>query len=194
LNNQRFSPGVVNNVFPDDPGGTTVSSFGSAAARLVSGTRNGYQQEMLTLQTTDPITGHISETRVTIQQNQSAAQIAQQLSALTGVSANASSQMLLTDFRSDASGIPLSLMLNGIDLTDPGYIREGESIPEAVPDPITPDFLRDRINNNPELRKQGIQATSDGDSLMVRSTTGVDLRMEVGGNAGDSFSIRDGDL
>lgn len=195
LNNQHFSPGVVNDVFPDDPGGTSVSTLGSAAAKANLGLlNNGYQQEMVTLLTTDPVNGYVTETRVQINQNQTATQVAQQLSGLKGVSASASTRMQLSAFTTDGSGTPLTLTLNGVDLTDPRVILEGALVPELVPDPLTADFLRDRINSNKALSTKGIFAQSDGERLTVRSTTGLDLQVKVSGNAGDSLLVRDGDL
>ncbi|MES3008205.1 MAG: flagellar hook-associated protein FlgK [Pseudomonadota bacterium] len=195
LNNQRFSPGVVNDVFPDDPGGTSVSTLGSGAARANLGlTNNGYQEEMVTLLTTDPVNGYVTETRVQLGQNQTAAQIAQQLSGLNGISASALTRMQLSEFRSDGSGAPLTLTLNGVELTDPRLVLAGELLPQVVPDPLTADFVRDRINTNKSLTAMGIFAESDGTRLTVRSTTGVDLQVKVSGNAGDSVTVRDGDL
>lgn len=195
LNNQKFSPGASNSIFPTDPGGTTVSMLGSAVGRINNGDiRNGYAQEILTFVSTDPVTGYISEQRMTIDQNQPAYDIAQRLSGLTGVKANASSQLQLSDFKSDNVGAALTVTLNGVNLTDPKLIKEGELTPQAVPDPLTSDFLRDRINTNSTLAGLGISATSDGSTLTVRSGTGVDLKVHVGGNAGDSLLVRDGDL
>jgi flagellar hook-associated protein 1 FlgK len=195
LNNQKFSPGATNQIFPSDPGGTTVSMLGSGAGRINNGDiRNGYAQEMLTFVTTDPVTGYTSEQRLMIEQNQPAYDIAQRLSNLPGVKANASSQLQLSDFKSDNVGAALTVTLNGVDLTDPNIINEGEVTPQALPDPLTADFLRDRINTNTTLTGLGISATSDGVILTVRSGTGVDLKVNVGGNAGDSLSVRDGDL
>lgn len=195
LNNQRFSPGAVNTVFPNDPGGTTVSTTGSGAARINLGERNnGYQQEVLSLFRTDAQSGFVSESRVQIDQSRSAAQIAQQLSNYDGVQATAYTQMKVSEFRSDSTGALLTFTLNGIELTDPTIVREGELLPESVPDPLTADFLRDRINNTAEFKAQGIYATSDGNSLSVISTIGVDLKAKVGGSGGDSVVIRDGDL
>lgn len=195
LSNQWFSPGAVNTIFPSDPGGTTVSSYGSSAGRIAVGeSRNGYPQEMLTFVTTDPVTGYSSEQRLMVEQNESAYDIAQRLSNLSGVTANATSQLQLSDFVSDNVGAPLSLMLNGVNLTDPSFIGEGELTPQAVPDPLNADFVRDRINASSILKNLGISATSDGETLTVRSATGVDLKVGVGGNAGDSVSVRDGDL
>ena len=195
LNNQKFSPGATNVIFPSDPGGTTVSSLGSAAGRInIGDNRNGYAEEMLTFVTTDPVTGYSSEQRIMIEQNQSAADIAQRLSNLPGVNANASSQLQLSDFQSDNIGAPLTVSLNGVNLTDPAFIYEGELTPRALPDPLTADFIRDRINANSTLKGLGISATSDGDAVTVRSGTGADLKVSIGGNVGDSVSVRDGDL
>ena len=195
LNNQKFSPGALNQIFPSDPGSTTVSTLGSSAGRInVGDIRNGYAEEVLTFVTTDPLTGYSTEQRFKIEQNQSAYDIAQRLSNVSGVKANASSQLQLSDFKSDNVGAPLTVTLNGVDLTDPSFIYAGELTPRTMPDPMTPDFLRNRINADATLKGLGITATSDGLSLTVRSSTGVDLKVSVGGNAGDSVAVRDGDL
>ena len=195
LNNQKFSPGATSTVFPSDPGGTTVSTLGSSAGRVnIGDIRNGYAEELLTFVTTDPVTGYSSEQRFMVEQNQSAYDISQRLSNLSGVKANASSQLQLSDFKSDNVGAPLTVKLNGVDLTNPNFIYQGELTPQSLPDPLTADFLRDRINADATLKGLGISATSDGVTLTVRSGTGVDLKVSVGGNAGDSLLVRDGDL
>ncbi len=195
LNNQQFSPGAANYVFPTDPGGTTISSIGSSAGRVNLGElRNGYGEEVLSFVTTDPLSGYTNEQRLTVDQNQSAYDIAQRLSSLSGVKANASTQLQLSDFVSDNIGAPLTLSLNGVDLTDPNFLYAGELTPQPLPDPLTADFLRDRINENSQLKEMGISSTSDGVRLTVRSADGFDLKLQVGGNSGDSLSVRDGDL
>ncbi|MDX1489662.1 MAG: flagellar hook-associated protein FlgK [Pseudohongiellaceae bacterium] len=195
LNNQRFAPGAVNTVFPDDPGGTTISTTGSGAGRINLGQgNNGYQQEVLSLARTNAESGFVTETRIQLDQNRSAAQIAQQLSNYDGVTATAFTQMQVSDFRSDGVGAPPTFWLNGVNITDPTIVQEGELFPEEIPDPLTPDFLRDRINNAPEFAAQGIYATSDGDTLSVYSTVGVDLNARMGGSGGDSMVVRDGNL
>lgn len=195
LSNQFFSPGAMNSIFPTDPGGTTISTAGGSAGIMsLGGSTNGYKQEMLTFVTSDPVTGYSSEQRFTVQQNETAYDLAQRLSNLSGVTANAKSQLQLSNFVSDNVGTPLTVQLNGVHLTDPAFIAEGEFTAQAIPDPLNADFLRDRINASSELKNLGISAISDGETLTVRSTTGVDLKVNVGGNAGDSVSIRDGDL
>jgi flagellar hook-associated protein 1 FlgK len=195
LNNQRFSPGAVNQIFPSDPGGTTVSATGPSTSRLnVGDLRNGYQDEVLRFNTLNPQTGYAAEQRLAISQNMSAFQIAEQLNGLVGVRATAYTQLQLSDFVTDNIGAPLTLSLNGVDLTDPTYIPQGQLLPQAIPDPLTVDFLRDRINTNVDLQNLGISASSDGVRLTIRSVTGGDLSVSVGGNAGDSIAVRDGDL
>jgi len=195
LNNQQFSPGIINNIFPSDPGGTSISTVGSIAGRInIGDARNGYQQEMLRFTRTDPVTGLSTEQRFLLPENQSAADIAQNLSNLAGVKASAFSQLQLSDFTTDNTGAPMSLMLNGVNLTDPTYIPPGFSVAQALPDPLHADFLRDRINASDTLRNMGISASSDGFALTVRSVTGVDLNVKVGGNVGDALTVRDGDL
>jgi len=195
LNNQVFAPGIANTVFPDDPGGTTVSTeFNSAGILRERSNGNGYPQETLTVTRIDPETGRATITRVPVAQDTSAQTIAHELSVLDGVSARASSQLQLHNFVSDGSGIPLSLVLNDVDLTDPDYIRPGDNAPLLVPDPPTADYLADRINQDLALQAQGIFASSDGIALTIKSTTGVDLQVDVGGNGDDSVQVRDGDL
>ncbi|MDP1931189.1 MAG: flagellar basal body rod C-terminal domain-containing protein, partial [Gammaproteobacteria bacterium] len=185
LMNQSFMPGSLQPVFPTDPGGTTVSTLGAAAAALQIGhTTNGYPQETITILTTDPKTGFITEQFLTLNQHQSASETAARLSALTGVTANASSQMLLSEFRSGSGGEPLTLSLNGVALTDPTFVPQGQNTAEEVPNPLTADFLRDRINNNVALKAQGIFAISNGEELTIRSSTGVDLQIAIGGADG----------
>ncbi|MDT8428260.1 MAG: flagellar hook-associated protein FlgK [Pseudomonadales bacterium] len=167
LMNQVFVPGSSQTVFPDDPGGTTVSSTGPAVARLQFGSAsNGYPGELITVQKTDPLTGFITVQQVTMAANQSADSVAAQLTALTGVKANASSQMTLSAFTSGSNGEALSLSLNGVDLST-----------TSAPNPLTADFLRDSINASSVLQAQGIRASSDGGSLKIVSTTGVDLTL-----------------
>jgi flagellar hook-associated protein 1 FlgK len=188
LMDQPFVPGALVNVFPEDPGGTTVSSAGDASERLQQSTVNGYGPETLTIETTDPRSGFIQQQFMPIAANESAASIAARLSALDGVSATASSRLTLSGFTASTNGDSMTLSLNGEDLTDTSFVFEGESEPREVPDPLTADYLRDRINADPALAAKGIFAISDGQQLTVRSSQGVDLSFVLGGgsvNVGD---------
>jgi flagellar hook-associated protein 1 FlgK len=190
LNNRKFVPGASNPVFPDDPGGKTISSvLGNSAITNLGTTQNGNVGEKFVITRTDPVSGFSKETVLAIDANQSARSVASQLSAIDGVFATASSQLQLFDFQTDQTGEPLGISLNGVNLTSELLVQGRD-----VPDPLTADFLRDSINLSTVLGETGIFATSDGLSLTVRSSTGVDLALEVSGNGGDSVKIRDGDL
>lgn len=181
LTNLSFTPGAQNQMFPSDAGGTTISSSGQAAAVLQAGsTGNGYPGELLRFETTDPTTGFIKEQGLTLLPGESAANMARRLSALDGVSAQAYSSTVLSGFQTGANEA-LQLSLNGVDLTDPSWVAPGAAAAQPVPQPLTADFLRDRINNMPQLQAQGITASSDGVSLRIISTTGVDLAFDVTG-------------
>lgn len=195
LTDQPFVPGATVNVFPDDPGGTTVSSAGAASESLqLASTLNGYGPEILTIETTDPRSGFIQQQFLPLAADESAASIAARLSALEGVSATASSRLTLGNFTASGNGESMTLALNGIDLTDPTFVFGGESEPRAVPDPLTPDFLRDRINADSALAEQGIFAISDGETLTVRSSQGVDLGFVLGGGDGSVTVGENNDL
>ncbi|MFK7862707.1 MAG: flagellar hook-associated protein FlgK [Pseudohongiellaceae bacterium] len=190
VNNRRFVPGASNPVFSEDEGGKTVSSIvGNTGITQLGVNVNGYPDENIVVTQTDPVSGFSKETLLSLGSNQSAQTMASRLSAIDGVFATASSQVQLFDFQSDLQDEQLGVSLNGIDLTN-GVLVEGR----VIPDPVTPDFVRDSINSSLDLREQGIIATSDGLALTVRSSTGVDLSFEVTGNGGDSVRLRDGDL
>ena len=190
LTNRPFVPGANNSVFPDDPGGTTiVTPLGNVAGLRTDALSNGYRDETLTITATDPSSGYTKETRLQIDANTSAKVIAGRLSAVEGVFATAFSQLHLSDFQSDLQGADLGLTLNGINLT----ATDGDSL-LSIPSPLTADFVRDRINNSSELAAQGITASSDGNGVTVRSSTGVDLSVELTGTDGDSVVMRGGDL
>mgnify|MGYP001627124553 CR=1 FL=1 len=181
LTNLSFVPGAQNLMFPAQNGGTTVVSGGPAAGQLQLASDNAYPGEILRFQTTDPVTGFIKDQTLTLLAGESATTMARRLSGLDGVSAVAYSKTVLGDFQS-GSGDPLRLSLNGVDLTDPTWVAPGQVAPEAIPEPLTADFLRDRINRLPQFQSQGITASSDGVNVTVRSTTGVDLSFSVTGS------------
>ncbi|MDP2127868.1 MAG: flagellar hook-associated protein FlgK [Pseudohongiella sp.] len=192
LTNLSFTPGAQNNMFPSDTGGTTVSSSGSAVALLqVGAATNGYPGEALRFQTSDPETGFIKEQGLTLLPNETAASMARRLSGLSGVTAQAYTSTVLSNFQEGDE--PLQLSLNGVDLTDPTWVPPGAAEPEIVPSPLTADFLRDRINRMPTLQAQGITASSDGVNLRIFATSGVDLAFKVAGegalSAGDPAAL-----
>ncbi len=191
LRNLPFVPGSQNPLLPTDPDGTTVSTDTAVAGLLqLASTNNGYPGEVITLETTDPDTGFIKQQSVTAAAGEEASVTARRLSALSGVSATAYTQTSLQDFTAGGPGEALQLTLNGVDITDPDFVLPGESVAQDVPVPLTADFLRDRINGNPDLAALGITAKSDGVKLSVFANTGIDLNFSVDG--GGSLTVGDG--
>ncbi|MEX0739746.1 MAG: flagellar hook-associated protein FlgK [Pseudohongiella sp.] len=190
LTNLRFVPGAQNALLPSDPGGTTVRSDSAVTGVLqIGATDNAYPGETITVETTDPATGFITQQSVTTDAAEEASVTARRLSALDGVSTTAYTQTSLQDFTTGAPGEPLQLSLNGEDLTDPNFVLPGEAVAQDVPVPLTADFLRDRINGNADLAALGITAKSDGVKLSVFASTGIDLKFSVDG--GGSLTVGD---
>jgi flagellar hook-associated protein 1 FlgK len=189
LTNLSFTPGARNNLFPGEPGGTRVASSGPAVAQLQTGSSaNGYPGEVLRFQTVNDTTGFVREQNLTLSPDESAASAARRISSLVGMQATAYSSVALSDFQSGGVD-PLTLSLNGVDLTDPAWVATGAAGAESIPNPLTADFMRDRINRMPALQAQGISARSNGVNLTVFSTQGVDLSFQVDG----SGSLRAGE-
>ena len=129
--------------------------------------------------------------------NASAREIAEALSKRDGIEASARTTIQLSDFETDANPfLDTEITLNGVALTDvlgPNQNKYESSYPEEVPDPITPNFLADRINANYELQDMGIVARSDGGRLTIIDLNGDDIELELSGDHGDSFSVSNGE-
>ncbi len=183
LRNMKFVPGSPNAVFATDPLSTAVTTSGGPVSAFVVGaigtTTNGDPGETVTITTTNPVTGAVTVQNTVLPANQSAKANAAQLSALAGVEATANTEVRL-GLTDNGGGTVPSISLNGVSLTS--------TTPGPVPNPVTVDFLRDRINQSGVLKAQGIFAISDGTNLTVRSVTGEDLTFDmVGGDAGADF-------
>jgi len=180
MRGRTFIPGLQNAVFGTDPNQTSVSTTAPSTAAATAGAVNGFAGETITIRQTDPVTGVSSTQSATFVAGASARIAAQQLSQLSGVTAYGDTRatVQITDVGAGA----MTLSLNGIDLTS--------TLSGSVPNPITADFLRDRINSDPQLQASRITAVSDGTNLSVRALTGEDLQFSVtGGGAGDSLNI-----
>jgi len=181
MRGRTFIPGLQNSVFSTDPYQTSVSTTGPSTVAVTSGAANGFPAETATIRQVDPVTGIASSQSVAFVAGASARQAAQQLSQLTGVTAYGDTQatVQITDV---GGATPMTISLNGIDLTS--------TLVGNVPNPVTADFLRDRINASPQLQGLKITATSDGTNLSVRGLTGEDLQFSVtAGSAGDGLNI-----
>lgn len=207
LMNQRFVPGISNSILPDDTGRTAFTSFGGflaaqptyqapAPAPLVSPT-NGFAAERFSINYTDPATGKVSkQPLVSTPANASAKEIAAALNIRTGVEASARTTLELSDFSADPNSFSaMEFSLNGVRLTDdpgPNQTKYDSSYPQEIPEPITPDFLADRINANYDFQQLGIVARSDGEKLTIVALNGEDLSIELSGDHGDGFSVANG--
>ena len=182
MNNQRYSQGLSNDIFSTDPGATMVSAQGTdtlvipAPAPSAGVLVNGYGAQNLTFLSRDTATGIVTSQTVAVAANSSAETIAGSLTALSGVSANAYTEVSLSNFVDDGDPTALGLEINGEVLT------------VVAPDVFGPDALADLINANPTLEAQGMFAVSDGTNLNIRSFVGGDIEVVVTG-AGDSIDV-----
>ncbi len=217
IRNQTFKAGVDNPIFGTAPGATSVSSSGSMiglpfgrsplssagipAAALVA---NGYPSERITFTTASTAPGIPAASQsIATDRDQSAKDIANALSSVPGVSANAFTYMEVSLVNAPAGifSAPLQVTLNGESLIE--YV--GAALAPTVPDPaaIPPDafndYLAERINQNSALTDAGVHAVSGtnpitGDSeIRVTSTVGDDLKLSVTAVAGTQVDVGDGE-
>lgn len=217
LMNQTYIPGITNNLLPASEGKTAVTSYGGvlpvvptyqaqAPAANVTAV-NGFSPERITISVENPITGaKSSQPLLSTPPNASAKEIARLLSEREGVQANARTTVQLSDFVSETEDpfLNTDLSLNGISLTDSlGEIQTKyeDGYPVDVPNPLTPNFIADRINANFNFQDQGIVARSDGETVTIIALNGEDLSFEMTGDSknpskaastGDGFSISNG--
>ena len=213
LMNQQYIPGITNNLLPTDSTTLAVTSLGGYVPqsatyqdwRLAPITvGNGLFPARLTISEPDPITGNtIDRPEFFIPADQQASETARLLSLENGISATARTTVELTDFvagvyltNSPFPDEPVILSLNGIELTDVlpiDQLKYDTPYPDVVPEPLTPDFIADRINANFDFRDQGIIARSDGESVEIIAINGEDLAFEIDGELGDGFKYSNGD-
>jgi flagellar hook-associated protein 1 FlgK len=191
LRNQTFAPNQSNNLLPQDLSATYISTsaahvFGAPVGIIGSGVSNGYPDpkplitsETITVNTVNAATGSTSVTSVNLLAGESAATAAARINTLNGVTATANTSATLNIVDDGDSGL-LRIRFNGVTLTDPAL--------GAVPNPLTSDFLAERINQ--VFAGSGTSASSDGTLLTVRSVNGADLRFEeFGSDPNDRLEI-----
>ena len=205
LRNLSFIPNDENKIFPEDIGATMVTGNGVSMGlppgsiptlQAVGGSAltNGYPVEIFTFTTTNPATGGTTTQTLTTSFNSNAANTAALLSNLTGVSANAFTEAVMTDVNIANFTSPLQINLNGQSLIN----YTSGVIDSIVPDPNVDElafnnYLAEQINGNTLLNANGIYATSTSDpitgnpELRILSSTGIDLDIRLEGVAGDSF-------
>lgn len=204
LMNQTYVPGISNSMLPPSEGKTGFTSFGgylpvaatyqAAAPEPTLTALNGFFPERITINREDPKTGlKTAQPLLTTPANTSAKEIARLLSERDGVDANARTTVQLSNFTVDSDPfIDTNLTLNGIELTDTlaaMQTKYDSSYPELVPEPLTANFIADRINANYDFRDLGIIAKSDGETVTIIALNGEDLSFELTGDLGDGFSI-----
>lgn len=188
LSNQAFTPGVSQLVFSDDPGSGALESRPESSGGIrLNSTRNGISGETLNITQENTKSGLVTEYRIAVEDGESAASVASRLNSISGINAQAHSQLSLFDFRSDGKDKDLSLSLNGHNISEP------LTVGDSRPDPLTADYLRDQIMANAALIDSGIRAESNGIELNIFDADGEDIRIDVGGNGGDSFRVRSGE-
>ncbi len=213
LMNQQYIPGITNSLLPTDATVSAVTSLGgyvpSSATyqdwRLAPiSVGNGLFPGRLIISEPDPITGNaLDRPEIYIPADTPAIETARLLSLEKGISASARTTVELKDFvagvyltNSPFPDEPIKLYLNGVELTDvlaTSQLKYDTPYPTVVPEPLTPDFVADRINANFDFRAQGIVAKSDGESVQIIAINGEDLAFEIDGELGDGFKLSNGD-
>lgn len=168
---RTFLPGVENDIFSSDSGILEVRSEGALAGALNAGANNGYPAETFTISRVDTLSGSVVTQTVNTALNASARTVADQLNAVTGLSANAYTRMKVGNI---VDGGSLSLELNGQLVTGLSVLA-----------------LASNINNTALLTNAGIRASTDGTTLTITSEKGDDLSLIVGGGVGDSVDVTD---
>ncbi|HSC66939.1 MAG TPA: flagellar hook-associated protein FlgK [Cellvibrio sp.] len=226
MRDQTFIPGQTNNIFASDIGETRVTGKGDRVGLPAGRTAqtatqppdlpgpmtaaslpqsNGYLAEQLSFTYVDPVTGSVTNKIITTTSGASAAQTAAQISAVSGVSANAYTTANITDINFDSATFspPLQLSVNGENLLE--YDITNTAFAEDVPDPNVSetefnDYLAKRINSNENLKALGIRAQSSSNpvtgmpelQLVAASGVNLDIRLSASNGATNSIDVNDG--
>ena len=204
--NQKYVPGVVNNLLPKDESKTAVTSLGGyipANAFYQDFTQafetpgNGFFPARLNISDPDSITGGVKSRGIlTIPANNPANETAKILNDQKGISASARTTLQLTNFTDDPNGfLQQEVFLNGVALTDTlpsAQVKYADGYPVDVPNPINANFIADRINANFDFQDMGIIAVSDGSKVTITALNGEDLQLEFKGDHADSMAVSNG--
>jgi len=226
MRDQNFIPGESNNIFTSDIGETRVIGRGDrlglpAGRSAQTATQppdlpgpmtpaslpqaNGYLAEQLRFTYVDPATGSVTSKTITTSSGASASQTAAQISAVSGVSANAYTTATITDINLDTTTFapPLQLSVNGENLLE--YDFTNTAFAADVPDPNLSeadfnDYLAKRINSNDNLKALGIRALSGNNpitgapelQLVASSGVNLDIRLSASNAATNTIDVNDG--
>lgn len=207
LMNQRFIPGLRNSILPVDEGKLAFTSYGgflpsapvyqppppAAAVNPL----NHFAPERIQISSVNAKTGQKThQPMLKTPANASAKEIARLISARPGVKAVARTVVQVSDFKNDVNSfLGMNFKLNGVELTDrlgSNQTKYSKDYPAVVPDPMTPNFIADRINSNYEFKEKGIIAKSDGQTLTIIALKGDDVQIELAGDMQDSVKISNG--
>ncbi len=204
LMNQPFTPGLTNNILPLDEGKRAFTSYGGflppapiyqapPPAALVSPVNN-FAPERIEISKINTKTGQkFTQPMLDTPANATAKEVARLISERDGVKAVARTMVQVSDFKNDVNSfLGMSFKLNGVVLTDTlgsGQQKYTTDYPSVVPDPMTPNFIAERINSNYQFKEQGIIAKSDGETLTIIALEGDDVQIELAGDYEDSVSI-----
>lgn len=210
ISNQRYYPGVNNQLFPTDPGETQVLMDGAStglgagvvAVTVPPGTLplvNGYPSEVLSFTTAESTPG-LSPTVVSAltTANASARMTATSLNAIPGVSVSASTYVELSNTVSLSGAAPLQITLQGQNLIPYSGGVPAPGIPSpSLSEADFNDYLVEQINSNTSLQTAGIYARAALDSVSgleqvrIYSSFGDDIEVTLSSAAG-SLDVGDG--
>lgn len=207
LMNQRFVPGLTNQILPKDEGKRAFTSYGGflppqpvyqppPPATEVHPVNN-FASERIKISKINPETGQKYQQPVLeTSANTSAKETARLISQRDGVKAVARTTVQVSNFKHDSNGfIGMNFKVNGVDMTDTlgsNQTKYANGYPAQVPNPVTPNFIADRINANYQFREQGIIAKSDGNTLTIIALKGDDVQLELSGDYEDSVKVSNG--
>lgn len=204
--NQNYVPGIENTLLPKDESRTAITSQGGYIPEsafyqdyneVFETPGNGFFPARLNISDPDPITGGMKSRGIlTIPAETPANEIASILNDQVGISASARTTLQLTNFVDDPNGfMQQEIYLNGVSLTDTlpdSQVKYADGYPEEVPNPITPNFIADRINANFDFQSMGVVAVSDGETVTITAINGEDLQLEFKGDHADSIDVSNG--
>lgn len=215
MREQIFVPGASNNIFTSDIGETVVIGKGDRLGLPAGRTpqtvlsltdplaKNGYLAEQLHFTVTDPVTGSQSIKTITTVPGASALETAAQISAVSGVSARASTTANITNLNLNTADLapPTQLFVNGKSIIQ--YDASGTAFHNDVPDYAVDgeaafnDYLAKQINENPDLKTLGIRAQSatnpltGAPELRLVASSGVDLDIRLQASNASSMDVND---
>ncbi len=174
-----FVPGQSNELLPDSLGFNALEANGDRVGRVTSASAgllnnqpvNGYDAETLT------ITRDVIDVRLDLPSNQSARQTANAISGIAGVSASSRTELSLTGFSDNGSGAEMVVAVNGLRIN-----LDGE---------VGANSLADAVNDDPRFQALQIEASSDGERVVLRSTLGDDVSVAVTGDTADQLIVND---